>query len=171
MQLNRAALMLMSRSQVPRPSTSPSATCTASSPGRGFRVLRRRDWQMSLKPLVKPRPKLTWLHLVGFNRPLWTEFLIVGPTGFGASSPSITLFLKVFGLFHNLMAFGGKKKQLSVSVVAFLEEEMKMMKRYNYRLIPTSVLSEPSGKPTTSPQMPPLSHSFGITKICDHILR
>lgn len=96
---------------------------------------------MNLKLLIKPRPKLTWLHFVGFNRSLWTESLILGLTGFGASAPSITLFLKVFGLFHNLMAFGMKKKQLNVSVAAFLEEEMKMMKRYNYRLIPASVFS------------------------------
>lgn len=114
MQLNRPALILMSLSQVPLPSTFGAVPlCNVhrrSSPGRGFRVLRRRDWQMNLKPLIQPRPKLTWLHLVGFNRPLWTESLIVGLTGFGASAPSITLFLKVFGLFHNLMAFGREKK-------------------------------------------------------------
>lgn len=67
---------------------------------------------MNLKLLIKPRPKLTWLHLVGFSRPLWTESLIVGLTGFGASAPSIMLFLKVFGLFHNLMAFGWEKKAI-----------------------------------------------------------
>lgn len=135
------------RAHTNEPLAGPSSTFDAvppchehrrSSPGRGLRVLRRRDWQMNLKPLIKPGPKLTWLHLVGFSRPLWTECLIVEITSFGAG---ITLFLKVFGLLHNLMALGRRKKQLNDRVTAYLEEEMKMMKSYNYRFNPTSVFS------------------------------
>lgn len=48
-----------------------------SPPGQGFGVLRRHDWQMNWKPLIKLGAKLTWLHLGGFSRPLWTECLIV----------------------------------------------------------------------------------------------
>lgn len=77
------------------------------------------------------------------------------------------MVLKVFGLFHNLMAFGAKK-QLNVSVTAYLQEKMKMMKSYNYCFIPTSVFSEPYGKSTTNQlQMSAFSYNIGITGIWD----
>lgn len=50
-------------------------------PGRGFRVLRRHDWQMNLKPLIKSkstwlRDSLTSLQSARFGRPPWRECLI-----------------------------------------------------------------------------------------------